>query len=130
MIILIVDGAPAERETLAVLLLFDTALLSLTIAVLPHFPWSRFMFELQEAIHRSRPARFTPQITESADEPQSRAGQSLGMLYSFARITIIPPAYPFTARKLGLLWHGVHIQQPWKNVWPFWNALAPGNPIL
>ena len=33
--------------------------------VLPHFPWSRFVVELQEAIRRSRPVRFIAQITES-----------------------------------------------------------------
>jgi hypothetical protein len=46
--------------------------LSIIVSVLPHFPWSRFMFDVQEAIRRSRPARFTAQITESADEPRLR----------------------------------------------------------
>jgi len=45
--------------------------------VLPHFPWSRFLFGLQEANRRSQPNWFTAQITESADEAMVRLNNTL-----------------------------------------------------
>ena len=39
------------------------------------------------------------------------------------------PAYPFTARKLGLLWHIVRTQPGFRNVWPFFLAPRQGNRV-